>query len=138
MNGITYNRDIEVEQQDIDNAIPRDQYQCAIVMAIQRRYPDAIRVTVNAKHIAFSIREDRFVYPTPQEAIDAVIKPLDTGGKPEPVVIKLRGGVVKEVQASAPSTDETRRNQRAQSRTKTARQKRDPKPHNRKSEWERF
>lgn len=138
MNGITYNRDIDVEQQDIDEAVPRDQYQCAIVLAIQRRYPEALRVTVNAKQIAFSIREDRFVYPTPAEAIEAIIKPLDTGGTPEPVTIKLRGGIVKDVQTSAPSSEETRRDQRLTKRQKVGRQKRDPRPHNRKSEWNRF
>lgn len=136
MNEITYNRDVNVEQEDIDGAVPRNQYQCAIVRAIQRQYPQAIRVTVNSNKIGFTIREDRFVYPTPPEAVEAIIKPLDTGGTPHPITLQLRGGVVKDVQASAPSSEQARIQHRDYERKVAADRKR--KMTNRSATYGRF
>jgi hypothetical protein len=95
---LTPDRSIPVDPDDIEHAVARDQFGCAIVRAIQRKYPDAVRVRVNTQLVGFSIGEQRYTYPTPPEAVEAIIKPLDTGGKPEPIVVKLRGGKVKDVE----------------------------------------
>ena len=94
----THDREINVNDEDIAHARARDQHNCAIVRAIQRKYPDAVRVRANTEHIGFSIGEERYTYPTPPEAIEVIIKPLDTGHIPEPATIRLRNGKVKPVQ----------------------------------------
>jgi len=94
----TQDREIRVSADDIEHAKARDQHNCAIVRAIQRKYPEAIRVRANTEHIGFSIGEERYTYPTPPEAIEAIIKPLDTGHIPEPATIRLRNGKVKPVE----------------------------------------
>lgn len=96
----TPDRTVRVNQDDIDHAIRRDQHNCAIVRAIQRTYPDAIRVRANTEHVGFTIGEARYTYPTPPEAVEAIIKPLDTGDVPEPITVRLRGGKVAPVQHS--------------------------------------
>jgi hypothetical protein len=107
---LTPDRSIPVDPDDIEHAVARDQFGCAIVRAIQRRYPDAVRVRVNAELIGFSIGEQRYTYPTPPEAVEAIIKPLDTGGKPEPIVVRLRGGKVKDVEHNTDRTTLNRAN----------------------------
>ena len=97
----TPDRVVRVNEDDIRHAIARDQHNCALVRAIQRTYPDAVRVRSNSEHVGFTIGEARYTFPTPQEAIDAVLKPLDTGGTPEPVTVRLRGGKVAPVQHAA-------------------------------------
>lgn len=89
---------VKVEEIDFENATAQDQFKCAIVRAVQRQFPKAKRVRVNTRHIAWSVDEQRFVYDTPDIAIDAVIRPLDTGGKPEPVTLRLTNGYVKPVE----------------------------------------
>lgn len=97
---LTPDRRILVTQEDIDHGLARNQYNCAIVRAIQRKYPEAVRVRVNAKLIGFSIGEERFTYPTPPEAVESIIKPFDQGGKPEAGWITLKAGKVKDVEHS--------------------------------------
>lgn len=89
---------IPVSEEDCEKAIASNQYQCAITRAIWRKYPQARRVRVNKGYIAFSIGEERFRYPTPEAAVESIIEPLDTGGKPEPGLVRLTGGLVREVE----------------------------------------
>lgn len=89
---------VRVTEEDIKTAVAANQFNCAIVCAIQRRYPKAKRVRVNKDTIAFSIGEERFLYPTPPAAVESIIEPLDTGGKPEPGLVRLKGGLVREVE----------------------------------------
>lgn len=86
---------IPVKEEDIAAASPQDQFKCAIVRAIQRIHPEATRVCANKKAISWTEGEQRFVYVTPQIAIDAIITPLDTGGTPEPLTLRLTDGYVK-------------------------------------------
>lgn len=102
-------RVLNMKDEDIANASPRDQFQCAIVRTVQRQFPDAVRVKANIDHIAWSIGEQRFVYDTPEVAVDAVIKPLDTGNKPEPIILRLTNGYVKPVYHSDPERAVTQR-----------------------------
>lgn len=91
---------VRVEPEDIIDAIAADQFNCAIVCAIQRKFPKARRVKVNKKTIAFSIGDDRFVYPTPESAVETIIEPLDRGGVPTPGLVRLKAGIVKPVDHS--------------------------------------
>lgn len=85
---------LPVLQEDIDYAIPANQYNCAVVRAIQRRFPTALRVVVNSKNIAFTIPEDdmRYRYKTPPVVVDKIIKPLDQFKTPQPMVVTLKNG----------------------------------------------
>jgi hypothetical protein len=101
---------IKVTESDIVNATAQNQFQCAIVRAVQREIPDATRVSANRKHIAWTVGEQRFVYNTPPVAVEAVIKPFDTGGKPEPIALQLTNGYVKPVEHLEPEGKKVRRN----------------------------
>lgn len=89
---------VPVSQADIDEGIRVNQFNCAITRAIQRQVPSAVRVKVNSKAIAFSLEDSdvRVTFPTPQEAIDEVIKPFDRNENPKPTVIRLKGGKVRD------------------------------------------
>jgi len=106
---------VRVTEADIIAAVRADQYNCAIVCAIQRKYPKARRVRVNSGTIAFSIDETRFVYPTPDAAVESIIKPFDEGGAPEPGLVRLKGGISKPVQHSE-NPDDKIRNERERRR----------------------
>lgn len=66
-----------------DEAFARtqDRYNCLIVRCIQRQIPDATRVMVDNKHIAFSLERDdtRYTFITPPEVVENIIKPFDRG-----------------------------------------------------------
>lgn len=98
--GLAPNEVIRYTEDDIQEAVRGDQYDCVLSCAIARRYPAARRIRVNEQQIAFSIGEERFVYPTQEEVIEAVIKPFDEKGPAElkPGVVRLTGGIVKPVQ----------------------------------------
>lgn len=91
------NRRLKMTQEDIDRAEPADQYNCAIAETIKRTIPEARRVMVNKEQISYTVGEERIHFPTPEAAVEAVIKPLDTGGKPEPITLQLVGGVAEPV-----------------------------------------
>lgn len=57
----------------------QDRYNCAIVRAIQREYPDATFVRADTEVIAFSEGNHRYVFDTPARVIDKLIKPFDEG-----------------------------------------------------------
>ena len=86
------NRRLKMTQEDIDRAEPADQYNCAIAETIKRTTPEARRVMVNKEQISYTVGEERIHFPTPEAAVEAVIKPLDTGGKPEPITLNLVSG----------------------------------------------
>lgn len=105
------NRRLKMSQEDIDRAEPQDQYNCAIAETIKRVIPQAKRVAVNKERISFTLGEERISYPTPEAAIEAVIKPLDTGGKPEPITLQLVGGVANPVTHRSDEEIEKRRHE---------------------------
>lgn len=96
--GLAPDDSVRVNEEDCIYAVKANQFQCAIVRAVWRKYPEARRVRVNKNTIAFSIGEERFVYPTPETAVESIIKPLDTGGAPEPGLVRLKAGIVKPVE----------------------------------------
>lgn len=97
---------VRVEDEDIKEAIAADQFNCAITLAIQRKFPKARRVKVNKNTIAFSIGENRYVYPTPESAVETIIEPLDKGGAPIPGLVRLKAGMIKPVDHSRTDDDE--------------------------------
>src|SRR5579859_1951060 len=86
---------IKVETDDFFNAVKGDQYNCALVWAIRRRFPEAQRVAVNTDRVAFTIDETRYVYPTTPQIVEHVIKPLDQGGEVSPCTVQLSNGWTK-------------------------------------------
>jgi hypothetical protein len=97
---LTPDRAVKVTQKDIDHGVKRNQWACAIVRAIQRQYPDAIRVRVNAKLVGFTIDETRFTFPTPPSAVEAIIKPFDQGKIEDvkPTTVRLTAGKERDVE----------------------------------------
>lgn len=88
---------IPVNDDDIAEAIRQNQFNCAIVCGIERKYPDARHIRVNREHIRWSVGENRYEYPTPEYAVETIIQPLDTGGQPIPGLVRLTGGKITEV-----------------------------------------
>jgi hypothetical protein len=75
---------IDLDQSDLAWATGQNRYACLIVRAIQRKLPEAIRVTADAKHITFTIPEDgedgiRYVCDTERPIVDNIIEPFDRG-----------------------------------------------------------
>lgn len=72
---------VDITDDDEKWARQRNRYNCAIVRAIQRTLPDALRVRADAKEIAFSLPQDdtRYYFRTPPEVVKNVIKPFDQG-----------------------------------------------------------
>jgi hypothetical protein len=75
---------IDFDQSDVAWASGQNRYACLIVRAIQRKLPEAIRVTADAKHITFTIPEDgedgiRYVCDTERPIVDNIIEPFDKG-----------------------------------------------------------
>lgn len=89
----------KVEEQDFVTAVSGDQYNCALAVCIQRTLPKAKDVRVNVKTVSWVENDARFRYPTPETAVDSVIKPLDTHktGELKPVTVKLTNGTVRPV-----------------------------------------
>lgn len=89
-------RRLEVTVDDIEAGERRDQWNCAIAESIKRNIPEASRVRVNRRTISFTSGEERITYPTPEAAVEAIIKPYDEevpGIEPEPILLHLKGGV---------------------------------------------
>lgn len=93
---------IAVTEGDYQYALRHNRYNCAIVRAIQRQFPDATRVLVDTQRISFSLDDDRrYDAPTPKNAVDKLIKPFDELGSeaaPKQFSFKLRGVTSREVQ----------------------------------------
>lgn len=91
---------LHVTAEDIERGEARDQWNCAIAETVKREIPLAVRVRVNRETISYTLGEERITYPTPVEAVEAVIKPFDEGVtdvKPEPMLLRLRGGTARPV-----------------------------------------
>lgn len=77
---------IEISDDDLAVAAQKDKWGCAIVCAIQRKYPTALRVAVDEHTIRFSLpgEQTRYIFETPPEVREHVIKPFDQGQPIEP------------------------------------------------------
>jgi hypothetical protein len=76
---------VAFNEEDVAWAVEQNRYACLIVRAVQRRLPDALRVTADSQHISFSLPDDgedgiRYVCDTDTPLVENVIKPFD-GGK---------------------------------------------------------
>lgn len=92
---------IAVTPGDYQYAKRHDRFNCAIVRAIQRLFPDACRVLVDAETISFALDDDRrYDFATPKTVVAKIIKPFDVEG-PQAAAdhfsFKLRGGTSREV-----------------------------------------
>jgi hypothetical protein len=76
---------VQLTEEDLAWARSQDQWSCVVVRAIQRTLPDATRVKVNRREIAFSLDRDdtRYTFITPPEIVEKVLKPFDARKKPE-------------------------------------------------------
>jgi hypothetical protein len=75
---------VQITDPDLAYAQEKDQWNCVIVRAIQRKLPEALRVHANEKRIEFTLPDDgptgtRYVCDTPSEIVAKVIKPFDEG-----------------------------------------------------------
>ena len=86
---------VEITDEVIDEAIPRDSSHCMIADALKALVPGASKVAVDLQTIRFSDLKKglRYTYLTPRVAQVALIK-FDQGLKPEPFAFRLRGGQV--------------------------------------------
>lgn len=87
-----------MNEDDVALAEARDRWACAIVRCIQREIPDSKFVRADTEVIAYSSGGHRYEYSTPQELVDKIIKPLDTGKKVKPIDFDLGAPTVKQVQ----------------------------------------
>ncbi len=96
---------IDVSDERIKEAVPRDSSHCMIAEAVKASYPGAAKVSVDLQTIRFSDpkRGLRFTYLTPRVAQVALIK-FDQGILPEPMSFRLRGGMVTRAGSRLPKT----------------------------------
>lgn len=89
---------VTIKPEDQLYAQRQDRYNCAIVRAIQREYPDALFVRADTEVIAFSEGNHRYEFVTPDNMVEKVIKPFDVENKPmtEPMVFALGSPVVRQ------------------------------------------
>lgn len=90
---------LAVTKEDIEFGLAQDSYSCAIACAIYRTFPDAMRVRVTSKTIAWSdaSTDIRYVYPTPPRVDEKVIRPFDTHQDVNPTRMVLTGGQTRPV-----------------------------------------
>ena len=95
---------IPVEQPDIDYAVGQDQWACAIARAIQRKYPHVTRVKVTTEKISYTDSGHRYHHTTPNDAVENIIRPLDSGHAEDirPFVVLLDRPVVKQQHLRTP------------------------------------
>lgn len=115
---------VNVNAEDIAWANKQDRWACAIVRAIQREIPTATFVRADTETIAYSDGGHRYTYSTPMEAIENVIKPLDTGKKIQPFSFDLGAPTVKEVRKMTP---ELKKQMREHERNRTTKEKKEKK-----------
>lgn len=86
---------INVAEDVIDLAIPRDSGHCMIADAIQQAVPGAKRISVDVQTIRFTDPDQpfRYIYLTPRIVQQAIIQ-FDRGIKPVPFSFALRSGQV--------------------------------------------
>lgn len=94
---------VTVTRDDILWAKQQNRWNCAIVRAIQRQMPEATFVRVDAEKIAYTENGHRYFHPTPQIAIDKVIKPFDEGREVKPIGFNVKPAVqIKQAQRLTP------------------------------------
>ena len=113
---------VDVTDEIIAAAVPRDSAHCMLAEAVRAAYPGAVRVSADLQTIRFTdpARGRRYVYLTPRVAQVALIN-FDQGNLPAAFKFRLRGAQVtmsgmtarREHRAAAPRKPETER-QRAQ------------------------
>lgn len=81
---------LDVTQEIINAAIPRDSSHCVIADALKAAVPDAQRISVDLATIRFTDRasQKRYVYLTPSPA-QALLVNFDQGKRTGPFVLKL-------------------------------------------------
>lgn len=89
------NRRLKMTEEDIEKGTRQDQWNCALAETIKRTTPGARRVLVNRSRISYTLGEERITYPTPEAAVEAVIKPFDKGEETKPVTINLVSGTAE-------------------------------------------
>ena len=98
---------VKVETDDFVKAVQGDQYNCALVWAIHRKFPQAKRVAVNTESVRFSLDGMRYVYPSDETIVERVIRPLDTGGEVQPTTVKLHDGYAKTCKVTTEAQETT-------------------------------
>ena len=94
---------LEITDELIDDAVPRDSSHCLWAEAVKVAFPDAKHVSVDIQTIRFTDpkRGLRYTYLTPRTAQIALVQ-FDQGIRPEPHSLQLRRGQVTR-SGSAPS-----------------------------------
>lgn len=109
-----------MNQEDCDLAVAADQYNCGLVRAIQRIFPDAVNVEVNTQHVAWSDvgLDKRFTFDTPEDVIEDIITPNDKRGPDAvtPRVVRLKNGTMRD--RDHDSTSRAARKERQAERTR--------------------
>ena len=87
--------DVEITEEIIEIAIPRDSSHCMIADAVRVAVPEARNIAVDLATIRFTDpkTQQRYVYLTPRIGQLALIA-FDSGEKPAPFRFKLRGAHV--------------------------------------------
>ncbi len=94
---------LEITEELIADAIPRDSSHCLWAEAVTAAYPDAQRVSVDIQTIRFTDpkRGQRYTYLTPRTAQIALVQ-FDQGIRPEPHSVQLRRGQVTRMAQKTP------------------------------------
>ena len=118
---------VQILDEDVAYAKQQDRYACAIVRAIQRVLPQALRVRADTKEIAFSLPEDetRYYFQTPEDVIKKVIEPFDkTGNVPEYTFVLERASAAEPIRhlnaAQRAATRNKRRHETRPPRVRTS------------------
>lgn len=115
---------LDVTQEIINNAIPRDSGHCVIADAVKQAVPTANRISVDLATIRFTDpdTERRYVYLTPATA-QALLVNFDQGVHPEPLTIRLnRPAQIVSARKQRPSEAHESDEQRKAARRKHRRQ----------------
>lgn len=126
---------IAVTNEDLQWAKSQDRWNCAIVRAIQRENPDAVRVRVDTSQIAYTEGGHRYFYETPQLAIERVIKPFDQHREVKP--ISFDTGPATKVKQAQRMNEEDATRLRRRNRVARAKENETENPRTRKTH-ERF
>jgi len=101
---------LHVNGDDIAWAKSQDRWACAIVRAIQREIPESTFVRADTEVIAYSVGGHRYTHPTPDVAIQKIIKPLDQGKAIRPFGFDLPPAVQKQTTRLTPEAKKALRN----------------------------
>lgn len=84
---------IEVNAEDIADAVKRDSSHCMIAKAVRVSVPDAQYISVDLQTIRFTnpVKGERYIYLTPRVAQKSIIE-FDQGRQSAPFAFRLRAG----------------------------------------------